>query len=65
MDFSDIKCLSNDSRISPNRHRQSARRSLVALRGRWGEALPLVWLFNVVGTVDLFHAVFRGLSVGA
>ncbi len=31
----------------------------------WGAALPLVWLFNVVGTVDLFYAVFRGLSVGA
>ncbi len=39
--------------------------ALVALRGRWGAALPLVWLFNVVGTVDLLHAVFRGLSVGA
>ncbi len=24
-----------------------------------------MWLFNVVGTVDLLHAVFRGLSVGA
>ncbi len=39
--------------------------ALVALRGGWGAALPLVWLFNVVGTVDLFYAVFRGLSVGA
>lgn len=39
--------------------------ALVALRSRWGAALPLVWLFNVVGTVDLLHAVFRGLSVGA
>ena len=39
--------------------------ALVALRGRWGAALPLVWLFNVVGTVDLFYAVLRGLSVGA
>ena len=24
-----------------------------------------MWLFNVVGTVDLCYAVFRGLSVGA
>ncbi len=24
-----------------------------------------MWLFNVVGTVDLFYAVLRGLSVGA
>ena len=27
--------------------------SLVALRGGWGLALPFVWLFNTVGTVDL------------
>ncbi len=39
--------------------------ALVALRGGWGATLPLVWLFNVVGTVDLFYAVLRGLSVGA
>ncbi len=39
--------------------------ALVALRGRWRPAVPLVWLFNIVGTVDLLHAVFRGLSVGA
>ena len=39
--------------------------ALIALRGGWGVALPLVWLFNVVGTVDLFYAVFRGLSVDA
>ncbi len=39
--------------------------ALIALRGGWRVALPLVWLFNVVGTVDLFYAVFRGLSVGA
>ena len=39
--------------------------ALVALRGGWGAALPLVWLFNVVRTADLFYDVFRGLSVGA
>lgn len=39
--------------------------ALVALRSGWGAALPLVWLFNVVGTADLFYAVGRGLSVGA
>ena len=38
--------------------------ALVALRGGWGAALPLVWIFNVVGTVDLFYAVFQGYSVG-
>ena len=31
--------------------------SLVALRGGWGLALPLVWLFNIVGTVDLLNAL--------
>ena len=31
--------------------------SLVALRGRWGLALPLVWLFDIVGTADLLNAL--------
>ena len=31
--------------------------ALVALRGRWGLALPLVWLFNIVGTADLLNAL--------
>ena len=31
--------------------------SLVAVRGRWGYALPLVWLFNLVGTADLLNAL--------
>ena len=31
--------------------------SLVALRGGWSLALPLVWLFNIVGTVDLLNAL--------
>jgi hypothetical protein len=31
--------------------------SLVALRGNWGVAVPLVWLFNIVGTVDLLNAL--------
>ena len=26
--------------------------ALIALRGGWGAALPLVWLFNVVGSVE-------------
>ncbi len=29
---------------------------LVALRTRWAGALALVWLFNIVGTVDLLNA---------
>lgn len=31
--------------------------SLIALRGSWSLALPLVWLFNIVGTVDLLNAL--------
>ena len=39
--------------------------ALIALRGGWGLAIPLVWLFNIVGTVDLLHAVIRGVIVDA
>jgi tellurite resistance protein TehA-like permease len=39
--------------------------ALIALRGGWKAALSLVWLFNVVGTVDLLYAVFGGFSVSA
>ncbi len=31
--------------------------AIVALRGRWSVALALVWLFNVVGTIDLANAL--------
>ncbi len=31
--------------------------SLVALRRRWSLALPLVWLFNTIGMVDLLIAL--------
>lgn len=31
--------------------------ALVALRGRWGAALFLVWIFNIVGTLDLVNAL--------
>ncbi len=31
--------------------------SLVALRARWNAALPLVWLFSIVGTADLLNAL--------
>ena len=39
--------------------------SLIALRRRWGVARALVWIFSVVGTVDLFYALARGFSVDA
>lgn len=38
--------------------------ALLALRGRWAGAVALVWLFNVVGTLDLVYAVFKGVSLG-
>ena len=31
--------------------------AVVALKGRWNLAIPLVWVFNIVGTVDLFNAL--------
>ncbi len=31
--------------------------ALIALRTSWGGALVLVWLFNIVGTVDLLNAL--------
>jgi hypothetical protein len=34
--------------------------AFVALRANWSGALPLVWLFNIVGTVDLLYAVTVG-----
>ncbi len=37
--------------------------SLVALRRRWSLALPLVWLFNIVGTVDLLNALRQADAV--
>ena len=34
--------------------------AIVALRARWPIALALVWLFSVVGTLDLLNALFQG-----
>jgi|UniRef100_A0A7C3DGX5 hypothetical protein len=38
--------------------------SLGALRGgsRW--ALPLLWVFNLVGTLDFINAIYQGVRVG-
>lgn len=30
---------------------------LIALNSRWSVAVPLVWIFNIVGTIDLTHAL--------
>ena len=37
--------------------------ALVALRRQWGLALPLVWIFNIVGTVDLLNALRHAAAV--
>ena len=34
--------------------------AIVALRGNWSTALALVWIFNVVGTLDLAVALSQG-----
>ena len=35
--------------------------ALFALRYNWKAAIPLVWIFNIEGTVDLLNAVARGI----
>ena len=35
--------------------------ALAAIRSRWRLAVPLVWLFNIEGTLDLLDAFFQGL----
>jgi hypothetical protein len=36
--------------------------AIVALRARSRVALPLTWLFNAVGLLDLIHAFYQGLT---
>lgn len=36
--------------------------ALIALRGAWSVAIPIVWVFNVVGLLDLINAFYQGLS---
>jgi len=36
--------------------------ALIALRGAWPVAIPIVWVFNVVGLLDLINAFYQGLS---
>jgi len=31
--------------------------ALIALKSRWSIAIPLVWIFSIVGTVDLINAL--------
>lgn len=39
--------------------------ALLAVRYRWPLAIPLVWLFNVVGTLDLVNAFIQATRHGA
>jgi hypothetical protein len=43
--------------------------TLVALRRDWPGALPLAWVVNIVGVIDLLNALFQGVrhsvSLGA
>ena len=39
--------------------------ALAALRSKFASAIPLVWLFNIVGTVDLFAAIIIGIKLDA
>ena len=36
--------------------------AIMALRLRWAMALPLVWIFNIEGSLDLLNAVYQGFS---
>jgi hypothetical protein len=35
--------------------------AIVALRGRWGAAIGLAWVANVVGTLDLLYGFSQGV----
>ena len=37
--------------------------SLIALRNSWVVALPLVWVFNVVGSLDLLNALRQAQAI--
>lgn len=37
--------------------------SIAALTRRWSFAIPLVWLFNLWGTIDLLYAYYNGIAL--
>src|SRR3989475_8400278 len=37
---------------------------ILGLRGQWRPARMLVWVFSVVGTVDLLNALYQGARLG-
>ncbi len=36
--------------------------TMIALRAPWAMAIPLTWLSNTVGTLDLLNAFYQGIS---
>jgi len=38
--------------------------AILGLRGQWRSARMLVWIFSVVGTVDLLNALYQGARLG-
>ena len=39
--------------------------ALAALRLNWKVAVPLIWLFNIEGTLDLVYAFYTGLTTNS
>ena len=37
--------------------------ALIALKGRWAMAIPLVWVFNIAGAVDLANALRQDAAI--
>jgi hypothetical protein len=37
--------------------------SIAALTWRWSFAIPLIWIFNVWGTIDLLYAYYNGIML--
>src|SRR5712672_758742 len=38
--------------------------SMAALSWRWSIAVPIVWIFNLWGTLDLLNAYYMGVEIG-
>jgi len=36
--------------------------SMAALSWRWSTAIPIVWIFNICGTLDLLNAYYMGVT---
>jgi hypothetical protein len=37
---------------------------MAALSWRWSIAVPIVWIFNIWGTLDLLNAYYMGVKIG-